>query len=270
MPSILRDMSGSHANATMSMVLMRPRESKSGTVTKKIIETLTNDPMNMPYKSKGILLAASKYTQTSNETFELCFDNEKLEGILDGGHNSFAIGAFIMTQVADDPRFNGKIRSVKTWGDLKKMWNENLPVIEESLGDYSNTAFNAAVPIEILVPLDPNDRAVARRFSTQLAAICDARNNNAQLKDDTKMNRSGYFDYLRSTLPEPLANSVQWKSNTRGFASKPSSVIACAYSRRVARPLILENVSPYMVLLGAMRVRESVLLVIMWSFLNQG
>lgn len=96
------------------------------------------------------------------------------------------------------------------------MWNENLPVIEESLGDYSNTAFSAVVPIEILVPLDPNDRAVARRFSTQLAAICDARNNNAQLKDDTKMNRSGYFDYLRSTLPEPLANSVQWKSNTRG------------------------------------------------------
>lgn len=95
------------------------------------------------------------------------------------------------------------------------MWNENLPVIEESLGDYSNTAFSAVVPIEILVPLDPNDRAVARRFSTQLAAICDARNNNAQLKDDTKMNRSGYFDYLRSTLPEPLANSVQWKSNTR-------------------------------------------------------
>lgn len=73
-----------------------PRASRTGNVTEAIQDSINNNPLLFPFKTKGILLAFSQYEFLDRGRIRLTADNPAIEGILDGGHNTLAIGLDIL------------------------------------------------------------------------------------------------------------------------------------------------------------------------------
>lgn len=78
-----------------------PRASKTGAVTDAIQETISKKPELFPFMSKGVLLASSCYKRLERSRIKIDPVNPKIEGILDGGHNTLAIGLYILEQALD-------------------------------------------------------------------------------------------------------------------------------------------------------------------------
>lgn len=206
-----------------------PRSAKAGTVTADIIESIKDDPETFPFKTKGILVGASSYKSLQRNRYELQFENTKLEGVLDGGHNMLAIGSLIISRALADEKI---VKKLKFWPDMKQAWEEHRPAIEamrkSQAEDGEKGPLDFLVPIEILVPADLEDDDVVAEFNSSLLDICAARNNNVELTLETKANKKGFYEYLRKSLPKKIADRVEWKSNDGGDV-KVRDVIALAW-----------------------------------------
>lgn len=181
-----------------------PRSAKVGHVVDDIMETLDKTPELMPFKSKGILLGTADYKALQRNRFELTFNDPASEGILDGGHNALANGLFILSKVMDA----NELSKIKLWEEMKKSWLEHRDEIEEV-----KHQFDYLVPVELIVPSNVEDEHIVQQFEMSLLDICAARNNNAQLSQETKANKRGFYDDIRDKLKPDVANRVEWKSN---------------------------------------------------------
>lgn len=192
-----------------------PREAKAGAVTADIIDSIRETPETFPFKTKGVLVGASNYSSLQRNRYELLFENTKIEGILDGGHNMLAIGTYIMAKAMEDDRL---FKRLKTWSDLKDCWQENRDAVDalKRGDDASDGPLEFLVPLEVLVPTDINDEENVDAFNASLLDICAARNNNVELTLETKANKKGFYEHLRKSLPAKIANRVEWKSNDGG------------------------------------------------------
>ena len=75
------------------------------------------------------------------------------------------------------------------------------------------------VPIELLVPSNPDDKLCVEEFRRNLLEICEARNNNAELTTSAKANQQGIFETLKTLFREndpALYNRIEWKTNEGG------------------------------------------------------
>jgi hypothetical protein len=181
-----------------------PRAAKTGSVTNGIIESLEDTPELFPFKSKGILIGTSGYEALQRNRFELNFENPESEGILDGGHNMLAIGIHMLSSVANEK----EIARISLWEDMKDLWDENRKELEKA-----KELFDFLVPVELLVPSDPEDIRAVQQFEMSVLDICAARNNNAQLTQETKSNKLGFYTEIRERLDPAIAARVEWKSN---------------------------------------------------------
>ena len=209
-----------------------PRSSK--TVTTAIQESIENDPDVFPFKTKGILLASSQYERLERNRIKITPEDLEIEGILDGGHNTLAIGLYIlkMSMIYAGMSFP---KGEKTWDYFKELWSKNRNLIdayldalrkEPSLGNIS-----FYVPVELLVPRDAKDIACVEVFKNNLLEICEARNNNAELNLSAKANQKGFFDTLKSLMEEhypALCNRIEWKTNDGGDI-KAQDLVALAW-----------------------------------------
>lgn len=213
-----------------------PRDSKVGSVTNDIQDSISHTPSLFPFKTKGVLLAASGYDELERSRYRVLFEDPETEGILDGGHNTLAIGLYILNHAFD---YSGTKmpRGVDTWSKFKECWENNRGIIEHYQtalregDDASNDGLNTFVPVELLVPTDPNDYEIEASFRSNLLDICAARNNNVQLTIGTKANKKGYFDSLKNILKQvnpELEKRIEWKSNAGGDI-KVSDIIALAW-----------------------------------------
>ena len=207
-----------------------PRSAKAGPVTEDILESIATEPDIFVFKTKGILVGASSYEKLQRNRYRLSFENTRIEGILDGGHNTLAIGTHILMHAVGD----GIKKKIRRWADFKEQWNEHrdeveaLRLLKEGEDGYDSNALDFLVPVEILVPSDPEDEDAIDAFNSSLLAICSARNNNVQLTQETKANKKGYFEDLRLALPEQIADRVEWKTNDGGEI-KARDLIALAW-----------------------------------------
>lgn len=208
-----------------------PRSAKAGPVTEDILDSISDSPDIFVFKTKGILVGASSYERLQRNRFRLSFENTKIEGILDGGHNTLAIGTHILINAVGDKAIKRKIRR---WPDFKEMWDEYRDEIEalrklkpEDSG-YEPRALDFLVPIEVLVPSDLESDDATEAFNSSLLSICSARNNNVQLTLETKANKKGFYEDLRKALPSSIANRVEWKTNDGGEI-KARDLIALAW-----------------------------------------
>lgn len=199
-----------------------PRSSKEGSVTDAIRETLNTSPELFPFMSKGILLAASNYQWLERNRIKIITDDKDIEGILDGGHNTLAIGLYILSKAL---KFNNELmpKKAKTWDDFKLLWQEKREIIslysEHIQKEQDNKDVMFYVPIELLVPSNVDDENCVLAFKNNLLDICAARNNNVQLQLAAKANQRGYFDYLRDlmkTEAPQVYSRIEWKSNDGG------------------------------------------------------
>ena len=201
-----------------------PRSAKRSPVTADIIETIRETPELYPFKSKGILIGAAEYMKRDRDRFTLTIRNPRLEGILDGGHNTLAIALYLLEEailLSDDPgeitKLQKELRRVKTWSQMKEMWHEMEPKLR-TLKTKATASHDALVPVELLVPNTESD-AGQEKFLNNILDICAARNNNVQLKEETIANQSGVFDYLKRVLEERMPDvykNVVWKTNDPG------------------------------------------------------
>lgn len=206
-----------------------PRDSKVGQVTSDIRESLTVTPEIFAFKSKGLLLAASEFKRLDRGRYALNFVDPVLEGILDGGHNSLAIGLHILELAYGDDA-DAKLKPVKLWHDFKTLWDASKDVVANyraSLTD-EDEEMNVLVPVELLVPSDPENQVVLDEFNKSLLDICSARNNNVQLRAETKANAQGLFDDLKNKLPKSIADLVEWRTNDGGEI-KVTDVVALSW-----------------------------------------
>lgn len=208
-----------------------PRSAKAGPVTEDILESIVETPDIFVFKTKGILIGASSYEKLQRNRYRLTFENTKIEGILDGGHNTLAIGTHILINALGDEAIKRKIRR---WPEFKDLWDEHRDDVEalrkmkpEDDG-YDPGALDFLVPVEILVPSDLESDDAMEAFNSSLLSICSARNNNVQLTLETKANKKGYYEDLRKALPDDIASRVEWKTNDGGEI-KARDLIALAW-----------------------------------------
>ena len=211
-----------------------PRSSKTGSVTSDIQESIETDPMIFPFKTKGILLAASQYERLERNRYKITPENRSFEGILDGGHNTLAIGLYIL-QRAMEARGLAFPRGQKTWDEFKTLWRQNTDSVHaylEALKKETNDrTLDFYIPAELLVPRDPEDLACVEAFRRELLEICAARNNNVQLPVSDKANQMGYFEDLKELLDArnpAVSDRVAWKTNDGGDI-KAQDIVALAW-----------------------------------------
>jgi hypothetical protein len=181
-----------------------PRAAKVGSVTNAILQSLEETPELFPFKSKGILIGTSGYEALQRNRFELNIEDPASEGILDGGHNMLGIGLHMLSAVADER----DIARVSLWEDMKELWDKHRKELEAT-----KDQFDFLVPVELLVPSDPEDVRAVQQFEMSVLDICAARNNNAQLTQETKSNKLGFYTEIRDRLDPAIAARVEWKSN---------------------------------------------------------
>ena len=225
-----------------------PRNSKTGSVTKAIQQSIDEDPMLFPFKTKGLLLAASDYEEMKRGRIRVIFNDPSTEGILDGGHNTLAIGLLILERAMGYARSAGNSKAKmptgsKTWSEFKALWQDNRSLIQEyqeavrkdetldSGEDPQGDDLSFYVPVELLVPTDPTDPICVEDFSNNLLEICVARNNNAELNASAKANQKGYFDALADALGKTnpdVHDRIEWKTNNGGDI-KVQDIIALSW-----------------------------------------
>jgi hypothetical protein len=208
-----------------------PRSAKAGPVTDDILDSIAETPDLFVFKTKGLLVGASSYERLQRSRFRLNFENTKIEGILDGGHNALAIGTHILAKAVGDSSIKRKVRR---WADFKEMWDEYrdeveaLRKVKPDDDEYDEGALDFLIPVEILVPSDLESDDAMEAFNGSLLSICSARNNNVQLTLETKANKKGFYEDLRVALPAEIAARVEWKTNDGGEI-KARDLIALAW-----------------------------------------
>lgn len=193
-----------------------PRSAKANSVVADIIDSVREDPKIFQFKTKGILLGTSDFTELERKRYELRFNDPGYEGLLDGGHNMLGLGTFVLSHVMD-PK---DLKKLKLWEDMKAAWTVN----REAVLAMRDT-FMFKVPVELLLPSSPDDDEIVSAFRLALIDICAARNNNAQLTTEAKANQRGFYEEIRKRLPKEIADRVEWKSNEWGSSdSRPIKV----------------------------------------------
>lgn len=182
---------------------VNPRIATVNKITKSIHETLETSPELFWFKSKGILVSTESCELLERNRIRVTFNDPDYEGIMDGGHNSFAIAIYIIEKL-----FGKKIKS---WAECKEFWDTNYEEIEKKFEEEKHN-FKFTVPLEIITP-NSEDGAV-EQFYDYISEICSARNNNVQLKETAKGNQVGFYDYLKEKLD--LKYSVIWKTGDKG------------------------------------------------------
>ncbi|MBP9903323.1 MAG: hypothetical protein KBH45_17830 [Verrucomicrobia bacterium] len=193
-----------------------PRTAKVGQITADIMESIQTTPELFPFKTKGILVASANCRELERRRYHMTFDNPAIEGILDGGHNTLAIGLHILGAAGVEAK---EIKKVKTWPEFKVAWeahHDKVKALKGAAASGEGGPLDFLVPLEVLIPADSDDELALAEFTSSLFEICAARNNNRQLADEAKANKKGLYDYLREQVPADIAKRVEWKSNDGG------------------------------------------------------
>lgn len=186
-----------------------PREAKTGSVTEAILETLENSPELFPFKSKGVLIASGACRELERSRFELIFGDDDIEGVLDGGHNMLAIAIHIIGKALGEQESRKALKGARRWDDVASVWRSNRDAIEAIRKELS-----FLVPVEIIYPQSSAEGRDV--YEGAVLEIAQARNNNAQLTEETKANKAGFYDAIRSSIDPALVKDIEWKSNDGG------------------------------------------------------
>jgi hypothetical protein len=185
-----------------------PREAKVGDVTDAIEESLEDTPALFHFKTKGILLAAGKCQPRERKRYELHFDDGDIEGVLDGGHNLLAIALHILRKALGEDA-EKVLKGLKRWDSVPDLWKSNRDAIEAV-----KSKLDFLTPLEVIFP---QPSASGRDdFEDAVLDVARARNNNAELTEETKANKAGFYDAIRDSIDPELVDQIEWKTNDGG------------------------------------------------------
>jgi len=183
--------------------IVNPRSAKINKITRNIHETLEISPELFWYKSKGILLSTENCEILDRNRVRISLDNVDYEGIMDGGHNAFAIATFFVEKLFG--------KNLKDWDECKNFWKSNYDGIVKEFDKNISNLSNFSIPIEIIYPND--EEGAINQFYDHISEICKARNTNVELTETSKGNQIGLYDHLKKNLNQ---FEIIWKSGTLG------------------------------------------------------
>lgn len=193
-----------------------PRNSRAGSITQDIMQSLERYPDTFPLMSKGILISAMNFRCLERNRYQLRFEDKGIEGVLDGGHNLLAVGLYILGEALASASIKSPVGARITFAEFKKLFQQHFEVIDEYLQDAKNNIrLDHFVPVELVIPASESD-ADRLAFRDNLPLIQQARNNNAQLKDQTLADHAGIFEELKRAVSPDLRTVIEWKSNDGG------------------------------------------------------
>lgn len=186
-----------------------PRTAKESKITTEIAKTLADNPGLFHLKTKGLLISASRCELLDRERIRLhMYSNSQRDGILDGGHNTFAIGKFILEKIKGE-----ELRKIKDIDSLVKVWSESADEISGFLNQEASE-LTFLIPVDIIFPVGIDDSDLLKdQWVNAHYEITRARNNNAQLKDSTRANHEGYYEDLKEILSPRFEPKIIWKTN---------------------------------------------------------
>lgn len=193
-----------------------PRNSRAGSITSDIMESLERYPEIFPLMSKGILLSAVNFRKAERDRYQLRFDDTSIEGVIDGGHNLLALGLYVLGEALSEATVNAKLGSRIIFSEFKEIFKQYFTEVESFLMDPKNSVMlDRLVPVELLLPASDSD-ADLLAFRDSLPLIQQARNNNAQLKNQTLADHAGIFEELKKVIDPKLRELIEWKTNDGG------------------------------------------------------
>jgi hypothetical protein len=192
-----------------------PRTAKRNAIVEGILGTLNGNPELFRYKSKGLLISSHRVEELQRNRFRVTFEKEFVDGVLDGGHNLFGIGLFVLSQVIEEK----DLRKIKTWEQLDEAWAIHRKEIETLDFDPEDL-----VSVELIYPGSTDD-ATQEAFDRAAFDISQARNANTEVKTEAFQNKLGFYDVLKEALPDELSRRVEWKPGViEEHEAKPISV----------------------------------------------
>lgn len=198
---------------------VNPRKAKINPIVKAIEETLEYSPELYFFSSKGILLSTLYFDLLERNRIRLSFSDDEMEGIMDGGHNAFAIGKFIAKKLLNV--------DLKSWDDCIRFYRNEVNYINlKNTFALKSDLFRFSIPVEIISPTD-KDEASIEFYSNHLLEICSARNANVSLSESTKSNKEGLYEDLKTCLKGAYKENVAWKSGEPGII-KCEDIVALA------------------------------------------
>ncbi len=222
---------------------VNPRNATVNKITKAIHETLDVSPELLWLKTKGILLATKKCEELERNRVRISLDDHDYEGIMDGGHNTFAIALYILEILFEDKKLK-----IKKWEECKKFWDSNFKEIQKRF-EENEELFQFSIPIEIITPTSEDNSDT--QYYDYLSEICSARNNNIQLKDTAKGYKDGFYDVLEELLKD---FPIIWKTGEKGrirsedvisMATLPFIFLKESAKQEEIVPLSLNKISIY-------------------------
>ena len=192
-----------------------PRNAKRNPIVEGILGTLNDTPELFRYKSKGLLLSSHNVELLQRNRFRVEFSKDFVDGVLDGGHNLFAIGLFLLQQLLTE----SELKRIRTWDDLDEAWEEYRDEVKGL--DFDE---DLMVAVELIFPTSEDNEA-QESFNQAAFTISQARNANTQVKSEAFQNKLGFYDALKSSLPNELSERVEWKPGVvEAEGAKPISV----------------------------------------------
>ena len=198
-----------------------PRESKKNKVTVSIMDTLNTAPEEMVNRTKGVLVSTQKCEPLERGRFRLSFEDEKTDGVLDGGHTLLAIGTFLLEKYHESQsnRVPSDVQKIKCWKDFTAVWPKHSHLLENFVKEQS-----FSIPVEIISPA----KNIDVDFADLVNEISYARNNNTPLTAGTKADNQGYYDILKANIDPNIVNLIAWKDNEAGKCIKREDIVALA------------------------------------------
>lgn len=186
-----------------SLLAPNPRAAKKNNVVNGILGTLKDDPLLFRFKSKGLLISSHRVQELERKRFRVEFSKDFVDGVLDGGHNLFALGLFLLESVMDETEW----KRIKNWETFDSAWEKHS---DEVTTLAKNGSIIADISIELIYPSN-NDDGTLEDFDDASFVISQARNANTQVADEAFQNKLGFYEPLRAALPEKLSRSIEWK-----------------------------------------------------------
>lgn len=192
-----------------------PRSAKKNTIIDGILGTLNDAPELFRFKSKGLLISSHRVESLQRNRFRIEFSKEFVDGVLDGGHNLFAISLYLLSQVMDEK----EVRKLRVWEQIDAAWAKHR-------NEIGGLTFNDEdqVAVELIFPISGSEE-VQDQFDQAAFDISQARNANTQVKTEAFQNKLGFYDVLKEALPSELSSRVEWKPGVvEAIDAKPISV----------------------------------------------
>ncbi len=191
-----------------------PRKPKRNDITDSICGELRNRDFLFTYKTRGLLVGSANVIQKSNNHFQVDLVDQQIEGILDGGHNTLAIGLTILEAATGRP---SEVAKISDWKEFKNYWSANKGAVDYWTAEIGTDSFkDMLIGLEFILPSDVNDLNSVELFKRSIIDICSARNTSTPLKTSTMLGKLGLLEPLKERIGEPYLSRIQWEQNGQG------------------------------------------------------